>query len=393
MEDETKMSDNVLILGAGASHDAGIPLLAGFVDKMLDFTLRGKADGVPLDEHSLKIFQRAYEIRKELDGYHGRAAFDDRNIEDILSILAFNAMGGAKKDKEKLAWIEDAIVKTIELSCTVKENHDGKSRVPGDVYQHLWYYLLKWCKDKNSKFPSIITFNYDLVLERSLFHLLDNVVYNLTNNPIPFQEIRLEYHYTHLPFREYKIDYREHVRANERPMPGTSYQEIEVQNPLHIDLLKMHGSLNFPRRPVTDLQIPITRPVESPYILPPIFDKLKSSGAEGIWKCALGILRKAKNIVFVGYSLPRTDIYMQYFLKSALGPNIDLNRIFVFDPVLFKDGPENQEMRNRYSSCFAPQLVGRIVFDPPTIRDSPPVSGSLHHFMSLFTRKDQGILF
>ena len=68
--------------------------------------------------------------------------------------------------------------------------------------------------------------------------------------------------------------------------------------------------------------------------------------------------------VEVGYSLPQTDIYMQYFLKSALGPNTDLNKIFVFDPVLYNDDVKSREMKDRYACCFSPQLQKRIIFQP-----------------------------
>ena len=38
------MSDNVIILGAGASFDAGVPLMAGFFNKMWNFAMR-KSNG------------------------------------------------------------------------------------------------------------------------------------------------------------------------------------------------------------------------------------------------------------------------------------------------------------------------------------------------------------
>lgn len=42
---------------------------------------------------------------------------------------------------------------------------------------------------------------------------------------------------------------------------------------------------------------------------------------------------------------------------------MDLNQISVFDPVLYSDRPENEEMRARYQECFAPQLHNRISFN------------------------------
>ena len=108
-----KMSDTVLILGAGFSRAAGIPLLGDFVDRMWELSIRGRA-AKPLEDGDKQLFAEAMRIREELDGYHGRAAFSDRNIEDLLSILSFNVIGGGKKDRDKLETMSAAIARTIE---------------------------------------------------------------------------------------------------------------------------------------------------------------------------------------------------------------------------------------------------------------------------------------
>jgi len=71
------MSDNVLILGAGLSYGARIPLLGGFVERMLDYAVRKSGNGEPLSPADIAIFERAMQIRKDLDRYHGRAEFDE----------------------------------------------------------------------------------------------------------------------------------------------------------------------------------------------------------------------------------------------------------------------------------------------------------------------------
>src|SRR6185436_14598481 len=114
------MQDNIIIFGAGVSADAGIPLLANFVDKMWEYAVRGKNGQHELTDDDKVIFKKVLEIREELNGYHGRASLDDRNIEDILSILSFNLVRGNSMDKEKLDWMTKAIVRTIELSSNIK---------------------------------------------------------------------------------------------------------------------------------------------------------------------------------------------------------------------------------------------------------------------------------
>jgi hypothetical protein len=88
------MSENVIIFGAGFSYDAGIPMLSNFIERMWEYSIRGKAGNHELEYFDKNILAEALEIRREMDGYHGRVAFDDRNIEDILSMLVFNLMGG-----------------------------------------------------------------------------------------------------------------------------------------------------------------------------------------------------------------------------------------------------------------------------------------------------------
>ena len=111
-----------------------------------------------------------------------------------------------------------------------------------------------------------------------------------------------------------------------------------------------------------------------------------------MWTSALDHLRSAKNVVVVGYSLPQTDIYMQYFLKAALGPNLDLNKLIVFDPVLFSSSTGCAEMKHRYESCFSPQLRSRIFFDP--IVNTPSTQqGTAEAFVRMLESEPAALLF
>src|SRR4051812_27569722 len=117
------MGKNVIILGAGFSCDAGVPLMARFVETMWHLATNGHYDGKTLTEEDRDVFARAVHVRNTLDGYHGRANFDDRNIEDVLSILSFNAVSGSEEAKAHLEAMNRAITRTIELTCAVK--HSG----------------------------------------------------------------------------------------------------------------------------------------------------------------------------------------------------------------------------------------------------------------------------
>jgi hypothetical protein len=129
------MTENVIILGAGFSYDAGIPVLSNFIERMWEYSIRGVAGDINLTNEDKNILSEALDIRREMDGYHGRVAFDDRNIEDILSMLAFNLLGGGTSDRNKLKAFTNAISKTIELSCNV--THPGIPTGPRPQYSAI----------------------------------------------------------------------------------------------------------------------------------------------------------------------------------------------------------------------------------------------------------------
>ena len=376
------MTDNVIILGAGASVDAGIPVMANFVEKMWEFAVTGKHNGQALSEEDKQIFMEAIKVKNELDGYHGRAAFNDRNLEDILSILSFNLIGGNDTDREKLNWFIKAITRTIELTCTVKHNGDlNKIQLDGsEVYRQFWDHIFRVFNKSLSSFPAFISFNYDLVLERSLLQCLIGTKYTgLENNRFPADGIKIRYSYKYAQESAYKTKYVTYQKmgytiSTEYGMSLEKTKSEDLKEPLEIELLKLHGSLNFPKS--NSQEFSLTKVAADSHILPPIINKWAGENEEEMWGVGLQRLREAKNIIIIGYSLPQTDIYMQYFLRAGIGPNVNLNKIIVYNPVLFKSTSENDAMKTRFASCFSPQLQSRIEFNPRTEIYHDPYDGN-----------------
>ncbi|MGJ7541556.1 hypothetical protein [Variovorax sp. LT1R16] len=403
---DTQTCNTVFILGAGFSFDAGIPLMGGFVDTMWDLAIRGSWKSVPLGAEDRDLFGEANKIRAELNEYHGRAAFDDRNIEDILSILSFNSYANKRRSPDPMATIVKAIGRTIEITCSVE--HPGlppnlrytANQTGPNLYRAFWAHLFA-AKRGGVSFPSIITFNYDLVLERSLFQVLigTHLAFN-GDVPPPSRHVRIRHHFPTIKEPIYAIESARY--GNSQAKPGTilkAVKEDEAYDTLDIEILKLHGSLNFPaprQKPaLSDGVFNVCEALPSPLILPPIFNKQSTESQRSIWSAALSRLRSVKNIVIVGYSLPRTDIYMQYFLKSALGPNMDLNRIFVFDPAIYAGAGQTNEMKQRYEECFSPQLRSRIHFRPDEVGASAGRErlGTAAHFVHALGETPNKLLF
>lgn len=395
-----------MFLGAGFSHAAGVPLMGQFVERMWEFAAKEATAGVKLSDADAEIFRNAMNVFAELDTFHGRAEFDDRNIEDVLSILSFNALSGEPGSTRNLGEVNRAIGRTIELTCEVK--HPGLP--PDEVYTvvedgprgygTMWQRLFERLSD-GEELPIIITTNYDLVLERSLFQTLISTHFDGQANTLPFDQITLRYHSRNVDALRYDVDYHQFRKwTNEMPAPvrGTvlkASQTVSDQN-LDITVLKLHGSLNFPLRkpelPYDSSSLNPVAAVDDPSILPPIFNKGPGRNAEPVWRQALKALREAKRLTFVGYSLPRTDIYMQYFIKAALGPNRDLDRIAFLDPVLYEGSERTQDMENRYRACFSPQIQKRLSFRPGTPGEYAD-EGKLSHLLQLLKYKPDSLLF
>jgi hypothetical protein len=395
------MSDNVFLFGAGASFDAGIPLLGSFMEKMFEMALTKRSPQGALSEADLKVFSEAIEIRNRMDTYHARVSIDQFNLEEILSILYFEAQAGSKNGKKDLIIFERAITRTIELTCRVK--HDGKldsiQTEGSGIYRSFWSALFSLHAQRMRSMPDIVTFNYDLVFERSLFqaaigHAGDTIWRNkgmngfvvdyLTGNPKKFA-----YEWEKGQWGDYASvrkpgKYLKEFTGDTNAMPK-GYPIIRY--------LKLHGSLNFSSEKKSEVAS-LVHSLENPKIIPPVFNKADSTFASTIWKEALNSLRSCKNLVICGYSLPITDTYMQYFLKAALGANRDLIRIFVFDPQLFKEGSAGDELKSRYAKCFSEKWQDRIIYKPDFIFGMPDEkNGTFKHFVQLLEKSPDSLLF
>jgi hypothetical protein len=84
---------------------------------------------------------------------------------------------------------------------------------------------------------------------------------------------------------------------------------------------------------------------------------------------------------------------MQYFLKSAVGPNSNLSRIIVFNPQLFGEPAQAEEMKQRYRECFSKPFHNRIVFNPKVPYSPYAQSGTLRHFVTMLGSDASSLFF
>jgi len=362
---------NVYILGAGFSKNAGVPLMKEFMQQAR--WLFYKPDS-PLSEEEKKRFANVFDYLQKLSSASAKCNIDIENIEHIFSLLEIDLLheGGSLEDVyNDFLYL---ISRTIEASLsepygqTFYLHHERtgdeveviKSMLDnGSLTQskYLWedrpshlmirvydYFALiiagTLIGDRNTS-DAVITFNYDLVLDRALQRC------------------------------GFKISYFE-------PPTGA------------FGLYKLHGSINWGYctkcqdlvltdfEPVYKSACPKCNSNLRPLLIPPSWDKgVREKQIQEVWRQALDMLRTAKRIYIIGYSFPETDQYFRYLLYVGLKENEYLEKIMIINPDLpskpdmdepvWGESPRSNYMELAYGAMFQKYYADRrLVFSGST---------------------------
>jgi len=281
---------SVYVLGAGASCEAGGPLIK-------DFFSRGKKSDAAVYARRFDGDEK-YLVLEAI--YKEWAAKEkDPDVEKFFSYLSLN--------------------KTADLSFTDPRT-DSKIR-PKAVERYLTWYIasyvqhsIAWHKKIPQQYyrfadtlsrrgwdPTIITFNYDMVFEKALIAQLGGVNYRL----------------------------------------GKIRGLREFSDPSYVPLIKLHGSLNWRKcTRCEDIEVfdhPVAHTFKrercgsrcdgfmNPVIVPPVRDKVAYLGSGNhLWSEAHKALQKADYLAIIGYSLPAIDDASQELLRRAVKSNPDM---------------------------------------------------------------------
>jgi hypothetical protein len=270
------MEKIVYILGAGFSAPLGLPVMSNFLEKARDQYFAHP-----------DTYDYFKEIEDEMNQIHKAANYYQTNvfnIEDILSILEFRAhLDDSGNGEQRLDSFKRYLSKVIEFYTPTNELHENPdSLFPGGKWNKYIHFVaaIMNCHFHNLRSPeiifgygntshifndfeskdhcySVITFNYDLVLESVQEHFKN------------FQSTR-QFH-----------------------------RSIIIDNPRNqIRYAKLHGSINNE-------------------IIPPTWNKGLNSKILSDWKVAYKALSEANQIRILGYSLPITDTYFRYMLRAT----------------------------------------------------------------------------
>jgi len=365
------MSDSkgniVLFLGAGFSHRAGLPTMAGFGDdsyKELSGLKYGKRNQ---NKEAKPMLCKAGEMFQEFQNYCRNAKryvnIDVDNMEDIFCIAeSMKECGVEEIELEKRNATIDEIIEKIQLWLwkifqrlpAVNELFRAEPYI--DFFKII----------RNNKFGErlkVITTNYDLVFE----HFSEK-------SGIPCK-------YPNFKEQEYFSIFQENIGC---------FLDSGDKSPL---LCKLHGSINYflkrgerdkiwicdriiDKRGLPDgtslskkqqgvpeiLRLdsikeinPKQTPDFLPGIIPPTHAKLHGyDWLKTIWKNAFKAIQNSKAIVFIGYSFPESDGFMRSLFQGAFShrENGEEPDIYIFDPSLEKNG----YLKARYRNVFKTDL-------------------------------------
>lgn len=340
------MSEILFILGAGASKEAGAPVIADFLDKAEELLKGGKSGEYKED------FERVFDARSKLQAVHSKAQLDLDDIESIFATFEIGRLVNRLPDIESanikplLVSIRRLIVKTLEQTVSYPVIK-GRRIFPANSY-HQFAGLVKDLVTRNHA-CSIITFNYDYALD-----------YALNFNGI-----------------------------------APDYCLSETKKEGVIPLIKLHGSLNWAKCPkcgaiipwyikdymaginpvslddeIADVRLTIgaqlhesgirhceTDVEPDPVIVPPTWNKTEYHQAlSEVWSRAASELSTATNIFVSGYSLSETDLFFRYlFALGSIGQAL-IKRFWVFDP------ETSNVVNERFRNLIGPGTKARYVY-------------------------------
>jgi NAD-dependent SIR2 family protein deacetylase len=351
----------VFILGAGASREAGAPMMRDFLD-IADVVRELQPSG----SQTRESFDLVFRAIAELDPVFAKSRIEVDNIESIFATFEmaelFGRLGTLKEvEVNRLTPAIKSVIATTLEERLIFPTSGGQvlPPYPYDGFIKLVNDIRKPTAASNTTQPvTIMTFNYELAVDYA-FH---------------FNRIQADY-------------------CLSEPDSGTS-----------ISLLKLHGSFNWSRCSNSkcnvinvvkfdellggqqkwldpyggkgEIKLPLSTRLPQcrscgvpskpePLIIPPTWNKTKHyAEIRGVWSTAARHLSQAENIVVIGYSLPETDHFFHYLYALGAVGATRLKRFLIFnsDPAV-KDrfgrllGPVAKDRMRHFQSGFSESLT------------------------------------
>lgn len=319
--------ENVVVLGAGATRGAEWvdessiclpPLNADFFGQ-LQRVRSTKHQGVISDVLKDVVALYGPNFTLTLEQYFTQ-------LETMIALTDIVTLRNPKYPASRLRTMKRRLL--LGVSAVLEESADVvKATSRGRSHPCMYHKLLVEALDTND---TIISFNYDCVIDHALM--------------------------LHAPGRwsvQYGYGFAEPARVAGHEKWSTNPPVGENRS---INLLKLHGSLNFFPFPEDGGEIRLR---ERPYrqsgnevyeIIPPEFAKrIDRPEFKTLWRRAERAVRLAARVVFVGFSFTPTDTHVDSFFRTALSGNSKLKDLVIVNP--------SPDHRRRIRTVFGPQLA------------------------------------
>ncbi len=334
------MSKIVFVFGAGASADAGGPLMSNFIDK---------AEKVYHNPGELekKAFEIFFEALHCLEQVHTKATLDTNNIETVYGAFEMAVLCGHlegfddKRLEDLLPAVRTVISRTIEESISFI---DGRGKI---IKINAYSFLIQNLRTISDIWTNVdfITYNYDLCLDFILdyYQISFNYCFDspTVNNGIPLLKLHGSLNW----FRD-----NDNIREIDINVIKLFYKRYQDGNDCKIIIPSMGFFTG--KHPMDEYSW------KDPIIVPPSWSKGEyHQNVKPIWKIASEHLREAECIFFIGYSLPESDAFFRYLFALGSMGKTRIKCIHVFDPC------QNDTVNQRYLSLIGESIRSRYKYD------------------------------
>jgi hypothetical protein len=271
-----KSARRVFLLGAGASKAYGLPLTNELLSTVLP-SLKTKS-----------LRKRTIEFVKYLYPYFESRWRNYPNLEELLSLMdvyvefSSKVKSEHKFEPDEVEELKDDLLAAITVSLSEKTNSIR-------IQNTQFFRLAKLLRPGDA----VVTFNWDLLVEKALTELGLDWSYELKNDKLAL----LKPHGS--------IDW----------FDGDT---IKIKASLTSPVINEIGKL----RVFQYFRMPRTGSPTTPIIVPPLVKKKwKYLEFDRIWRSTWRALRTANEIHVIGFSLPPEDLHIKFIIRSAIRIN------------------------------------------------------------------------
>ena len=312
---------NVYLLGAGFSKEAGLPLQDDFlmVSKEVYFK----------NPHLYRHFENVFNYQDKLTKMKKFLNYPLLNLEHLFNLIEMDVFYSDNDEKRN---IKNDFIKLI-CDVLIEKTANPFTRTStgnlqlNPIYRYYLPFINLFIKQRRNDGrlilhdDTIITFNYDLILEGVAcyynWECEQNMIKQLRCNPDNFIKFNTIFGKTNIINEQLDVYFTKN-RENSFFSNENLFSQSEDDN--SIKLIKLHGSINW-KKAYENMA----------FIVPPTWNKSEPE-IRVLWDRAYNELINAKRIIIIGYSFPETDIYVRSLLALALNENKVLQSIYFINP-------------------------------------------------------------